>query len=241
MSALQQELRASKEELEQLFGKLKFAEAEGAAVRKLRATESSEKQALAEQQKAAAEASARVVSDASAALIDAANEPHAHPVFGQLLHDFGHKRLYLGSPTTLWAGTLLWERQRAFRKERATLIAQAKGNSSARGWPGSISIVETADADGAEKPTGEGGGTSLGLLIDGQHRLGAAYMLAKRGKLEGQLQHILVEVYSPRKEAAIKELFTEIVRARTRRREHANACGCAPVPVETHTRTAPIS
>ena len=75
------------------------------------------------------------VSDASAALIDAANEPHAHPVFGQLLHDFGHKRLYLGSPTTLWAGTLLWERQRAFRKERATLIAQAKGNSSARGWP----------------------------------------------------------------------------------------------------------
>ena len=92
---------------------------------------------------AAAEASVRLVAEASAALNDASGADLAgnHPVFGELLHDFGHKRIYLGSPTTLWAGTLLWERQRAFRQERASLIAQAKARSHERGWPGSISIA----------------------------------------------------------------------------------------------------
>ena len=209
LSVLQLELRSSKEELEQLFGKLKFAEQESAKVRA--EGRSAEKRELAEQQKAAAEASVRLVTEASAALLDSEREPHAHPVFGELLADFGHKRLYRGSPTTLWAGTMLWERQRAFRPERATLIAQAKGKSANRGWPGSISIVEASPSHDA--PSEAATHSSIGLLIDGQHRLGAAHLLAKKGRLKGALEQILVEVYTPREEAAIKELFTEIVRA----------------------------
>ena len=205
MTALQSELRVSKEELEQLFGRLKFAEQESAAVRKIRTEDT---KALAEQQKAAAEASVRLVSEASAALVDAeGTQARTHPVFGELLHDFGHKRIYLGSPTLLWAGTLLWERQRAFRQERASLIAQAKAKSHARGWPGSIAIVETNDQPASSKEA------TIGMLIDGQHRLGAAHLLAQKGKLLGALQHILVEVYPPREEKDIKELFTEINRA----------------------------
>ena len=218
MSELQAALRTSKEELEQLFGRLKFAETESAALRKLRARAemTDDKKELAEQQKAAADESVRLVTEASAALVEAEARPGVHPVFGQLLHDFGDKRIYLGSPTTLWAGTLLWERQRAFRQERATLIAAAKAKSVERGWPGSISIVET----GGEIVTGDGnsaeaGGspTSIGMLIDGQHRLGAAHLLAKKNRLNGALAQILVEVYTPREESAIKELFTEINRA----------------------------
>lgn len=221
LTALQQELRVSKEELEALFGKLKYAEQEGSTLRKLRADVDDEKRALAEQQKAAAEASVRLVTEASVALVDAEMSPHAqHPVFGELLHDFGHKRLYLGSPTTLWAGTLLWERQRAFRQERAALIATAKAKSNARGWPGSISIVETASSTtgaASAASTADGVGraesASIGMLIDGQHRLGAAHVLSQRGKLVGALSRILVEVYPPRDETDIKELFTEINRA----------------------------
>ena len=62
-----------------------------------------------------------------------------------------------------------------------------------------------------------GGGSpassSLGMLIDGQHRLGAAHLLSQRGKLSGALSAILVEVYPPMEEANIKELFTEINKA----------------------------
>lgn len=249
LKTLKDELKASKEELEALFGKLKFAEAEGAAVRKLKA-ELSEKETLVEQQRAAAEESARAIADANAAILAEQKESGVpteavhHPVFGQLLHDYGHKKLFLGSPTTLWAGTVLWERQRAFRQERAALIATAKGRSQERGWPGSISIVEMASEGDAAEATGGGGkggrktkgrgrksaadddgsddgsngggspaSSSLGMLIDGQHRLGAAHLLSQRGKLSGALSAILVEVYPPMEEANIKELFTEINKA----------------------------
>ena len=80
---------------------------------------------------------AQLVAHANEAL--AVSQPMQHPVFGELLHDYGHKRLYRASPLTLWAGTLVWDRQRAFRQERAAVIATAKGKSSAggcNGWPG---------------------------------------------------------------------------------------------------------
>lgn len=234
LTGLQEELRASKAELEELFGRLKFAETEGASVLKLRTDASDEKRILADQQKATAEAAARAVAEASAALdtVEAAQHAGAagaapqgvrHPVFGALLHDFGHKRVYLGSPTTLWAGTVLWERQRAFRQERATLIANAKARSSSAGWPGAVSVVETFDgghgataaaatADGAAAAAGAAA-SPIGMLIDGQHRLGAAHVLSQRNKLEGVLAQILVEVYPPMEDARVKELFVEINRA----------------------------
>ncbi|KOO30123.1 hypothetical protein Ctob_012497 [Chrysochromulina tobinii] len=212
VSELQAQLMQSKADLEQLFGKLKFAEAEKGATLRKSASVSEDRRLLADQQREAAEASARLVAEASAAL--GSSVMGSHPVFGELIADFGYKRLYRGSPTTLWAGTMLWERQRAFRQERANLIAAAKAKSKATGWPGAIAVVERSSSGSeASAPTGHGGGTAIGTLIDGQHRLGAAHLLAQRGKLDGALASILVEVYPPMEEQGVKDLFTEINRA----------------------------
>ena len=82
---------------------------------------------------------------------------------------------------TLWAGTVMWERQRAFRQERAALIASAKAKSPLSGWPGSISIVETepCTTDSTDELVDRDGVSTIGMLIDGQHRLGAAHLLSQ--------------------------------------------------------------
>lgn len=142
-------------------------------------------------------------------------EPHApHPVFGRLLHDYGHKRLYSASPTTLWAGTTMWHKQRAFRAARAELIARAKARSGVCGWPGAICVVETVPSTVSTESAGQAGGevAPTGMIVDGQHRLGAAHVLAAQGKLNGLLGQILVEVYPPMEEKSVRELFTEINR-----------------------------
>ena len=194
VSELTTQLISSKQELEELFGKLKFAEAEkAAAVRRMKSA-SEEKRLLAEQQRTAEEArempqaepeepkasaivrpvhtglrssqmcrllasylgrppraswprrARRSAAAARARTLSLATwcvaapravgvrlvryarpsccSPRAFttPPPAQLA-DFGHKRLYRGSPSTLWAGTMLWERQRAFRQARLLLIA----------------------------------------------------------------------------------------------------------------------
>jgi len=161
--------------------------------------------------------------------------PEVHPVFGTLLRDSGYKRLYCASPLTLWAGTLVWDKQRAFRQDRAELIAQAKLRSSASGWPGCISVVELSSKTSGDSTP------ALGAVVDGQHRLGAAHLLASKGKLSGVLevralshsasarrptsarpplpasqrqcvpaQEIMVEVYPAATDQAVTELFTEV-------------------------------
>jgi len=216
-AALQAELKASKEELERVFGELKFAEQEKLHVGRLRTDLTDAQRTLQAKSQEMEALNARLVTDANAALA-VEGKPLEHPVFGELLHDYGHKRLYRASPLTLWAGTLVWDRQRAFRQERAATIATAKAKSSVDGWPGSISVVETADDPDATGGGGGGGGgasagTVLGAVIDGQHRLGAAHLLSQRGKLSAPLQDILVEVYPAMSDKKIGEIFTEINRA----------------------------
>jgi hypothetical protein len=103
----------------------------------------------------------------------------------------------------------MWHKQRAFRAARAELIAKAKARSGVAGWPGAICVVETP-------PSAElGAGNEVfptGMIVDGQHRLGAAHVMASQGKLSGLLGQILVEVYPPMEEKAVRELFTEINR-----------------------------
>ena len=48
----------------------------------------------------------------------------AHPVFGEMMRDFGYKQVYAVPAATL-IGLPVWEKQRAFRKERAEEIASA--------------------------------------------------------------------------------------------------------------------
>ena len=137
MSSLETELKASKQELEKsqqdlerVVGQLKFAQQEGKAVGRLQKDVSEAHANLSAQQDEAAKLSAQLVSEASAARLEHAGRlQDTHPIFGELLQDFGYKKLYRGSPLTLWAGTLVWQSQRAFRQERASLIAKAKARS----------------------------------------------------------------------------------------------------------------
>ncbi len=185
-------------QLEKVFGQLKFEQQEKRAMQqRVSDAQASEAEAA---RRSAEKLSARLVAEANASL-----DSSTHPVFGTLLADFGYKRLYRASPTTLWAGTLMWDKQRAFRQERSELIAKTKAKSLVSGWPGTISVVEVANCD----DTGSNE-TPLAVVIDGQHRLGAAYALSAKDKLLGALEEILVEVYTPMEDGAINELFTEI-------------------------------
>ena len=227
LQGAQSELLAAKRELERVTGELKFAHQEQRTLGRLQADLSTAQRELSAEHDRAERLSAKLVAEANAALLDenAAAEGSAHPVFGELLHDFGHKRLYRASPLTLWTGTVLWDSQRAFRQERAELIAKSKTRSTVGGWPGVISAVMANTGpdghangnhngvaphtngvhnDGMAPPHG------LAAIVDGQHRLGAAHVLDQRGDLHDGLAQILVEVYPPMGDASVRELFTEI-------------------------------
>jgi DNA repair exonuclease SbcCD ATPase subunit len=196
LSTVVAELTASKKELERVFGELKFAQQEGLALAGIRDDLSEAQRELAQQQKEAAEMSAQLLADASAeALRATGGDTAAHPVYGELLCDLGHKRLYKGDPATLWVGTTLWEKQRAFRQERAKLIAASKERSKVYGWPGSIAVIDGGGGGGGGGPSA---GVGVGMLIDGQHRLGAAHLLSQKGALPPGLESMVVEVRNRR-------------------------------------------
>lgn len=141
----------------------------------------------------AARSAAYLVTETNQALSQSTD----HAVYGALLSDFGYKKLYRADPCQLWTSTLLWERQRAFRDDRAAMIAKAKAASLVGGWPGSIAVVER--------------GQNGGIVVDGQHRLGAAWLLSQQQKIMPKsLSEIVVEVYPEAEDARVFELFAEI-------------------------------
>jgi len=218
---LEDELRFSKEQVEDALSKLKFAEQESRTRARRRPAASEEETRTRRHEDEAFELGVQCVAEANRAL--GGRGDNAHPIFGQLLHDFGHKKLYCADPLTLWSGTLVWDKQRAFRPQRAELIAKAKERSAALGWPGTITIVEavraaTAETGALETGAGneaEGGASDVSpaAVVDGQHRLGAAHLLSQKGKLLGPLGNIFAEVYPSMSESAVKELYTEINKA----------------------------
>ena len=117
------------------------------------------------------------------------------PVFGRLLLSTPAQRVYRADPRTLWAGTRLWEKQRAFREARAAEIAAYKKKHPEGGWPGVVTVVQD-----------EG----VGAVVDGQHRLGAAWLLSKEDSLPEALQGILVDVRPSTSDDDAKKLFAEI-------------------------------
>lgn len=125
------ELARSQKELERVLSQLKLAQEEERSVLRLQEELSVAKAEVVAQQDKAAMMSAQLVADASATMIQRTGklDQPEHPVFGKLLQDFGYKKLYESSPMALWAGTHVWERQRAFRQDRASLIASAKTRS----------------------------------------------------------------------------------------------------------------
>ncbi|KAJ1633178.1 hypothetical protein T492DRAFT_982814 [Pavlovales sp. CCMP2436] len=205
------ELTEARRRLEMISGELKAATAEQGAVERLRGE-------LTDATKAAA-AERREKEALNRSIIVAANlklKPQEHPVFGALLHDDGFKRTYRASPLTVWAATPIWEKQRAFRHDRAESIAKAKALSKVSGWPGTIAICEIIDstdpaavaarADPAVSDSAEKMAASC-FVIDGQHRLGAAHILAKQEGLGDALSSITVELYPKAVAKAVEHKF----------------------------------
>ena len=123
-------------------------------------------------------------------------EEKRYPVFGKEIYDFGDKKVYAGDAGTVRSGTVTWAKQRAFREDRAEMIAKSKKSSKVPGWPGAITVV--ADEQHV-----------TGTVVDGQHRLGAAYFMNKDPEAPTELAEILVEVYGNH----ASELFAEINKA----------------------------
>ena len=85
-------------------------------------------------------------------------EVEVHPILGQELADLSYKRIHLMSAATL-ASLPVYEKQRAYRHDRAQLMAKDKLKTLWMGVPGVISLMED-----------ESGKLSI---LDGQHRVGS--------------------------------------------------------------------
>jgi uncharacterized protein YukE len=123
--------------------------------RKLQSKWEREKEELHEQAQQAAyqrvESDLRIQQQRAAALeqwkADVAKETQsetqadAHPVLGQVVMDFGYKRLHVVSAKTL-ANIPVWKKQRIYRHDRAKLMAADKIKSSHLGLPGVIALHE---------------------------------------------------------------------------------------------------
>lgn len=91
-------------------------------------------------------------------------EVEIHPILGQQLADLSYKRIHLMSASTL-ASLPVYEKQRAYRHDRAQLMAKDKKKTLWMGLPGVVSLAED-----------ESGKLSI---IDGQHRVGMLALLSE--------------------------------------------------------------
>lgn len=148
-----------------------------------------------------------------------ANKHQHHPILGPQIAKLPYKRIHLTSAATL-ASLPVYEKQRAYRHDRAAVMAKDKKKTLWMGIPGVISLME--DDDGRLS------------ILDGQHRVGMMALLQeeqskmkenKKGVIGGQrgisnngssssgkhnnsnnheelakldLDNVLVEVYVPR-------------------------------------------
>lgn len=129
------------------------------------------------------------------------NNAH-HPILGPQIAHLPYKRIHLTSAATL-ASLPVYEKQRAYRHDRATNMAKDKKKTLWMGIPGVISLMEEDDG-------------RLSIL-DGQHRVGMMALLEEeqrkiREKGTGttgyhelaklDLENILVEVFFPRQSSS---------------------------------------
>lgn len=120
-----------------------------------------------------------------------------HPQLGELVADYGYKRIYQTSVNAL-AKTPVWRKQRILRPERATLIAEDKIRKKITSQlPGVITLYQN-------QTTKEIG------IIDGQHRVGALMILAQRGYWNPNQKNVVVEVFSTNTEDDVSVLFRVI-------------------------------
>jgi hypothetical protein len=155
----------------------------------------------AERALAAREASAKASSDAA-----------THPTFGRLLRDFGYKRVFATPAGNLASKekVMVYDQQRAFREERAALIAAEKAKAPAFSIPGIISIAEGTAATRGRRKTGvDDAPRPTVSILDGQHRVGAIDILIREGRLRPD-DPVLVEVFPNVDDDKAAALFREI-------------------------------
>ena len=87
-----------------------------------------------------------------------------HPILGPQIATLPYKRVHLTPASTL-ASIPVYERQRAYRHDRALMMAKDKRKTLWMGIPGIISLME--DDDGRL------------CILDGQHRVGMMALLAE--------------------------------------------------------------
>ena len=137
--------------------------------------------------------------------------PH-HPILGPQIASLSYKRIHLTSAATL-ASLPVYEKQRAYRHDRAKTMAKDKKKTLWAGIPGCIALYE--DDDGRLS------------ILDGQHRVGMMALLQEeQGRGKGSddlanldLDNVLVEVFFSRERKQQTEqqpqddkaiIFTEI-------------------------------
>jgi len=161
--------------------------------------------AVAAPQAAAATTTATAATKSAAAATAAVH----HPMLGALVADLGHKSVYLTEIMSL-AQVPIWEKQRAFRRDRSTRMARdiirvAKATSTVpRPFAGSIVVYEHTP-EGATAP-------EMGIL-DGQHRVGALAILLEKGAWQGQVPSVMVEVHKLESMKDASRLFRDINKA----------------------------
>ena len=127
------------------------------------------------------------------------NTDDHHPILGLQIANLPYKRVHLTSAATL-ASLPVYEKQRAYRHDRAAKMAKDKKKTLWMGIPGAVALYE--DDDGRLS------------ILDGQHRVGMMALLkeeqrknSEKGNKTSQssdelanldLDNIVVEVFFPR-------------------------------------------
>ena len=71
------------------------------------------------------------------------NDDDVHPILGQIIMDFGYKRVHVMSTKKL-AAIPIWEKQRVYRHDRAKVMAKDKLKSMNLGLPGVVALHEVS-------------------------------------------------------------------------------------------------
>ena len=108
--------------------------------------------------------------------------PKEHTVYGQLLGEYGPKKVY-STPVKNFSSFGIWEKQRSFDAERAVELAEAKRSTLNHvGFPGSITVVDDL-------------GDGQPVCVDGQNRLAAISQLIEEGLISAE-ERMTVEVFT---------------------------------------------
>ena len=162
----------------------------------------------------------------------------SHELYGTMLRDFGYKKIYAMPAKNLVCKDKvgIYDQQRAFRAERAQVIAAEKAKEAVFSLPGVVTLAEGTAAVRGKKTKkkssllfGSSSANTGAHILDGQHRVGALEILLSQGVIAPD-HTVLVEVFENVDDARASEIFTEINAAQPVR--FVDMPGVAPADVK---------